>query len=465
MLAGAPFQARYYQLDALAEMRQLISLGSRSICLVAGTGAGKTAIAALAIQSAVEKGKSVLFLAHRTELIDQCSERLHSFGVNHGIIQGSDPRRKPWLRTHVCSVPTLIRRPTLPLADLIFIDECHRAPADSYRSIMEHYPQAVKIGLTATPIRTDGTSLGEVFDAMVQCPPIITLTAEGYLVPYRIFAPAAPSLSAVPIRHGEYVEAELQRAVDKPKLIGDVVANWLNLAKDRSTLVFAVGIEHSQHLVARFQIAGISAAHLDGSTPREQRRDILARYQSGELRVIVNVGVLTEGTDLPMTGCVSDAQPTFSLSLFLQKFGRGLRTAEGKDDMLYLDHAGNCARHGFPDDDHHWSLEVSPAVDTSKSPRIIRQFTCTHCRRVCSIDLSACPECGTARKRGGRKVKYEDGELQEVKKPKFRIHKISDDPEIAAIQRIAEKRQYKPGWAWMQIQRVKARRQMEAARA
>ncbi len=312
---------------------------------------GKTTIAGEMIRSAAARDKRILFLAHRKELISQCSRRLADMGVDHGIIRANDSRRRPWLRVHVCSVPTLIRRNPLPPADLIFIDEAHRARGASYEQILKQYPQAVCIGLTATPARSDGRGMGRLFSSMVECPSLGELTEMGHLVPTRVFAPARPDLTGVHTTAGDYKKDELARAVDKPKLVGDVVSHWMKYARERLTVVFAVSIAHSRHLRDEFLQARIAAEHLDGETPERERDAILERLSSGRTQVLCNVGVLTEGWDCPATSCAILARPTQSVGLYLQMAGRILRPHPGKLDALILDHAGCTLQHGFIDEE------------------------------------------------------------------------------------------------------------------
>lgn len=309
---------RDYQQRALDELRSGILAGYRRPLLVAPTGAGKTSIAAELIRLATARGRRILFLAHRTELIEQCSERLDGQGVDHGIIKANHWRRKPHHQVHVASVPTLVNRQLSTPPDIIIIDECHRARSDSYQHIIDRYPQAVIIGLTATPIRTDGKGLGNIFNVMVQCPSVAALTAMGHLVPTRVFAPSKPDLTGVKKTAGDFNQQGIQNAMNRPTITGDIVATWKRLASDRITVLFATGIEHSLHLRDAFLAAGISAEHLDGDTEADRRRKLLADLAAGRIRVLCSVGVLTEGWDSPGVSCAILARPTASTGLYLQ---------------------------------------------------------------------------------------------------------------------------------------------------
>ena len=172
---------RPYQLRAVDEARAKLAAGHRRIVVVAPTGAGKSVIAAHIAAKAGAKGKRLLFLAHRLELVEQLSAKLDAFGLNHGIIQGNHWRRMPRLPVQVASVPTLSRREVLPPADLLVVDECHHVPSESFRKVVEAYPNAAVLGFTATPYRLDGQGLGEWFDDMVVVAQIHELIILGEL--------------------------------------------------------------------------------------------------------------------------------------------------------------------------------------------------------------------------------------------------------------------------------------------
>jgi hypothetical protein len=309
---------RPYQLQALADLRAEISRGVRRILLLAPTGSGKTVISSSIVAGAQERGRSVLFVAHRRELIDQCSRKLDDIGVDHGVMQGDHPRRRPWLPVQVASIQTLIRRELSRPPDIIIIDECHRARAASYQEICAAHPRAIVIGLTATPVRSDGKGLGTLFDAMVKCPPVSEMIAQGYLVPIRAWTHPAPNLKGVAKTAGDYDLGELAARMNRATLIGDLVTTWRKHAAARQTVVFAVNIEHSKAITAQFVAAGVRAEHLDGTTPDRERDGILRRLADGTTRVVSNCAVLTEGWDCPVTSCVVLARPTMSAGLYLQ---------------------------------------------------------------------------------------------------------------------------------------------------
>lgn len=348
---------RPYQERAITEARRRVAAGVRRILIQAATGAGKTVVGAGIVQFAIKKGKRVLFLAHRRELIDQTVDKLVAAGVlNFGVIMAGKPLYNWDAPVQVASIQTLIRR-EFPPADIVMIDECHRAQSRSYLSVLANYPDSVVIGLTATPERLDGKGLDDIFEDMVVVEKLSALIAQGYLVEPTCYAGETADLSGIKKRLGDYDEHELGEAMDTPKLVGDIIANWQRYANHRQTVVFAVTIDHAEHIATEFMQAGISAAALSGKTPKAKRESIITDWKAGHIQVVANCMVLTEGFDYPdLSACIL-ARPTKSLSLYLQMVGRVMRSAPGKTSAIVLDHAGCIKEHGHPNFDHEWALE------------------------------------------------------------------------------------------------------------
>lgn len=412
------------------EIAKLVAAGVDPFALlVAPTGAGKTTVAAALIVDEVEAGGCVFFLAHRKELIEQCSSRLLGAGVRHGIVMASAGGWRPWLRVQVASIASLSdkRVSRLPRPTLIVIDEAHRARARMYHEAIERFPGARVIGLTATPVRSDNKGLGDLFRALVVVETISGLTERGFLVPSTGFAFDVPDLSGVRTTGGDYNEHDLGEVMSKSAIVGNIVEQWIEKAGGARTVMFAVTIEHSKKLVAEFVAAGVKAEHLDGTTAKGERSAILARLHTGETTIVSNVGVLTEGWDEPRVECGILARPTKSLGLYLQMVGRILRPACrdcGGDTLWNVgpcrhcgssnvkraarihDHAGCVMSHGLPDADREWSLEVRPPKgkkgEQGENAAAVR--SCSNCFALYDPRLPACPCCGHIPPLAGRVV-------------------------------------------------------------
>ena len=390
--------------------------------VVLPTGGGKTIVFAEAIRRAVAARRSALVIAHRREIIGQTSDKLRDVGVVHGIIMaGVEPR--PDLDVQVASIQTLfsrgIRRETMemPAADLLIIDEAHHARADTYQRVAEAYPSARMLGFTATPERNDGRGLGETFDVIVEGPQVPELIELGFLVPTRVYAPHTPDLTGVKTVGGDYVAKQLEERMDKASLVGDIVEQWLKRGEGRKTVVFASGVGHSVHIRDRFLEAGVCAAHIDGTTPKDERDAALAQLADGEISVLSNCQVLTEGWDCPPISCCILARPTKSHGLHRQMVGRTLRPADGKTDAIVIDHAGNVFRHGFVDDHVEWTLRPDTKAARNRAhdqhddrlvgPRIVE---CTNCGAVRTAG-NPCGHCGFMPVARPRYVVAADGDL------------------------------------------------------
>lgn len=438
-------EARPYQLAAIERLRENIRKGIRRQLLVMATGTGKTLTASVMIKSAVERQKRVLFVAHRIELIDQTVRTMQAIGLGCGVIRGGDYRRKAAAPVQVASIATLARRQKPP-ADLVFIDEAHRALAKSYvTSVLDAYPNAVHIGLTATPCRSDGKPLGTHYSAIVQAITYEQAIAEGYLAaPIVYSSPKPPDLSGVHTTGGDYNAGELADAMTKAVLMGNIVEHWQKYAAGRRTVVFAAGVEHSRGIVERFLAAGVTAEHLDGTTAEDERRAILTRLQAGATQVVSNVGVLCEGWDMPSCKCLVLARPTKSLSLFMQMGGRIFRPWEGVQPIV-LDHASNVTRHGLPHMDREWSLEEKlKRAGTGDAPT----KECPQCMARIAASARTCPHCDVEQKApdgaGQKAIVEEDGELVEVKPPTVEEREAW----CAAAVATANRKGLKPGWVW-----------------
>jgi DNA repair protein RadD len=417
---------RPYQSTAIDQVRESMRAGHRRVVLVMPTGAGKTHTAAAIVARSVAAGKRVLWLAHRTELVDQAIDSLALHGVIAGAISaGSAKPERAFATAFVASVGTIVSRDTLPPADLVVVDECHHFVAKRWRSVLDRYHTAHVIGLTATPERGDGIGLGELFDSIVVGVSVRTLVESGALVHAEIVAPVGD------LRAGEIS----MRPLDA----------WLTHATGKKTIVFCNCVKAAREYVSEFQDAGVASAFVTGNTPADERKSILASFQEGTIRVLCNVMVLTEGWDCPSVEACILARGVGTTGLYLQMIGRVLRTAPGKTGATILDLSGCTKAHGHPEDDYTYSLE-GDGVRPSKAP-IEREFaSCKVCGSPLPDGAESCPDCGAAH----------DG----IKPPEVvytpmiaYARKRSESPDqraetLARWAAVARERGYRKGWVY-----------------
>lgn len=353
-------ELRNYQIKAKNDVYGAFKAGHKNVLLQVPTGGGKTIIFTSIARNVVDQGeKKCLVLVHRKELIDQTINKALKYGLRFSVIQ-ADYLYKPFEQYQIASVQTLVRRldKISFVPDVIITDECHHATSETYRKIYAQYPNAYHIGVTATPTRTNGEGFKDIFDILVQGPSVNELINMGYLVKPKIFAkPLDFDLSSVKVTAGDYNEKALSEAFEANFTYGNLVQTWHEKAEGKKTVAFAINIRHSKHIVDTYRAAGISAEHLDAETNPRERVAIIDRFRRGEIRVLSNVNIVTEGFDLPDIECIQLVRPTKSLTLYLQMVGRGLRPADGKDQAIVLDHSNSVFVHGFPEQDREWTLD------------------------------------------------------------------------------------------------------------
>ena len=403
------FNLRSYQTDLISRIAADFSSGIQRVCAVAPCGAGKTVVVGWMAGKTALVNKRVLFLVHRRELIDQSDRTFTAMNIRHGIISAGVPADYE-SSVQIGSVQTVARRLSrIPPPDFIIIDEAHHATAGTWKKIMEAFPRAVTLGVTATPARLDGNGLGDIFQSLVMGPSVDELIRWGNLSKYNYYAPPSKAdIESVRIQFGDYVKSELERAVDDDALIGDIVANYQKLANGRQTVCYCVSRRHSEHTAAKFRAAGISVAHVDGETHKAERDRIISDFRRKKLRVLCNVDLLGEGFDVPGMEAVILARPTASLTLFIQQSMRPLRPDPDNPSKVavIIDHVGNCFRHGLPNAPQEWTLDSKP-----KKKRIqeISIHQCPKCYQVWMTAQRTCPYCGYVPPIAEREVKEEAG--------------------------------------------------------
>jgi DNA repair protein RadD len=392
---------RAYQLSDLKRIRNAFAPDPgdhrqrlRRVCYQAPTGSGKTVLFSEFVREEVEDGGRVIILAHRDEIVQQISAELRTLGVRHGIIAPGEPETRD--RVQVASVMTLVRRLDrlryTPSA--LVIDEAHHAVARTWLRIIEAFPGAAILGVTATPRRLDGKPLDDIFDILIIGPSITSLIDDEWLAPCSVFTPVNdPDLTRVRIRAGDYAVEQLSEVMSGGIIVSGAVAEYERLCPGAPAIVFCVDIAHSKLVAEAFRDRGYYAEHVDGETPRRERRDLIAALGDGGIDVLCNCGLVSEGLDVPGVEAAILLRPTKSLALYLQMVGRALRP--GKDLAYILDHAGNCYRHGLPTARRRWNLHGKQERDSS-GERLVR---CPECGAVNGPGSDECSHCGAALRR------------------------------------------------------------------
>lgn len=418
------YQARAVDLlvDAAHRWRR-VKPGYGLLC-VAPTGAGKTRLALELATRSIMKGRQVLWLAPRTELIDQPVERLHAAGwPDVRILQADRPRGEGPIT--VASIQTLVARDEAPEADLVVMDECRHMAAKEWHQLAARYLDAVRIGLDATPARADGAGLADLFDEIVEVATISELIADGWLLPAQIIAPA------------KY----------EPKLAADPVQAYLEHAPHGRALCFCQSRRHAKDVAAAFRAAGISSVAVDSYSSDDERLLAVAGIRDGSIDVLCNVQLFTEGFDAPGINTIIIARGVSNGWTWLQMLGRGLRPGHGRryagERCIVLDLRGHVHRPGFGwlDDARTWHLEGRPLRHVEGLPTAVQ---CPQCHGW-SRGGGTCPICGAV-KPDPPPPKVSKRELAERRRE--RQPRTGRDWELwRELVLTARERGYKPGWA------------------
>lgn len=445
----APPILRPYQIRFIADVYAHIRVGTRRILGFSPTGSGKTLIASQVAAHAVSKSKRVLFIVHRDILISQTFHKLRQFGLECGFIKSGWQENRDSL-VQIASVQTLSKRSWWHqyLADVVILDEAHIVSYSSVVQLMmtQVYPQAIYLALTATPWRlSKREGMGDIFKALVCAPMPYQLIDQGFLVKPSYFSLNQTDLEKVGTVAGDFDEGELALACDRPELIQQIVQDWRRIAFGRRTIAFAVNVAHSRHLCEAFQAAGISAAHVDGSTPVKVTNQIYQKLADGEILVLCSCMKLTEGFDIPSVSAVILCRPTQSKALHFQQIGRSLRLSPdtGKIDSVIIDQAGNVQRHGFVEDLKEISLGPGQESQEMDAPKKVCPTSDGGCGVILYAFQMRCPKCGYVFEQ--RKKVYFIPSLQQLLSSEdFERYEFYRDKIRSAYQK-----NFAPGWAAM----------------
>ena len=440
-------QLRPYQNDLVEQVRKAWQDGFKAPCIVLGCGGGKSCIVAEIARRTTWNGKQVLFLVHRKELVDQIFRTFVRWGVLMDLCE-------------IGMVQTFTRRlKRLKKPALIITDENHHSLAQSYKRIYEYFPTVPRIGVTATPVRLNGDGLGDVNDKLIIGVSTKWLIENKHLAPYDYYAPDIADLTGLHRKMGEYATSEIEKAMIKKAVFGDVIRRYKQLANGKKAICYCSSIKHSEKTAEAFNAAGIPARHIDGGTPKAERDKIISDFRQGEITILCNVDLISEGFDVPDCECSILLRPTHSLTLFIQQSMRCMRYRPNKRAVI-IDHVGNYARHGMPDDDREWTLEKKKhnkiQQEKEQSTKVLQ---CPECFFTFSPELSdggkrVCPHCGYIFPSKERKIEFKE-ETELVKVVGFKLDYAGPEQcqSYAELVKYAKTHGYKVGWAYYQAKK------------
>lgn len=398
---------------------------------------GKTILALWLMRYAQEHNRKTLFVANRRLLIDQAWAAADEYGIDYGVIMANSKQGNSGSNNQVASVQTLeswyfrdkftqeLTGDGLPHANLVILDESHQE-TKRYRQMLQLYPDAKFLCLTATPAGPEGRSIvPDPFGYLIEPVKNSELIRDGFLLRTTVFAPSEPNIQGVGVDGGkEYNQAALGRAVREVTLFADVFKEW-EAYQNQATVVFVPGIAYGRDIVNQFNhrlgssFPGGKAAYLiEAKTPPEERREIFERISNDERGVLVSCDVLREGFNVPCISVAIDLQPNSQLRTYWQKVGRIKRTYPGQQVATYLDFAGNYWRFPHPDEDPEWPIGgdcttqeiIERRREEKKSPQPI---ACPRCGMV-RHSGNTCPACQYSSGEPVRKVRMGDGRLIEI---------------------------------------------------
>lgn len=420
-----------YQENLIKQVQSSWRSGKRKPCIVLPCGGGKSVICADMAKRTTDNGRNVLFLVHRQELCEQIENTFKAYGVDMGLCT-------------VGMVQTITRHiERVDKPSLIITDENHHCLASSYKRIYEPFHDSYFVGVTATPVRLNGGGLGEINDCLVIGPSAKWLIEHEKLSPYDYYAPAVADLSGIRSRNGDYAAEEIETALNKPHIYGDVIKYYRQFGGTKA-VCYCATVSHSRAIAEAFCKQGISAYHIDGKTADNERRTAIQDFREGKIQVLCNVDLISEGFDVPDCDTAILLRPTKSLTLYIQQSMRCMRYQQGKKAII-IDHVGNVHRHGLPDAEREWTLDPKPPKTSKKNTVSVRQ--CTECFFT-HEPAPVCPNCGHVYELTQREIKEkQETELQKIVEGYALPLECRNVKELYAYAKI---KNYKAGWAYYQ---------------
>lgn len=423
---------RDYQQEVFDKLKLELLHNKRVICQMP-CRSGKSYIMYEICKKANLKGSNVLVLAHRNLLLDQ----------HRSLIDLPNVR--------ITSRQTEVRHlGEHGKVDIILVDECHLSASDTYKKIFDFYSDSIIIGMTATPCRLDGRSLGEIYQKIIKGPTVKYLIGIGAISPFDYYAPKLDiDLKSVKTSDGDYNQKDLEDIMLDNKIYGDIILNYEKMAKGKQAIAYCVSIKHAQKICDLFNEHNYQAKCIHSKIPKKEREKILEDFKNQLFTVIVSVDCISEGISLPSCEVCLMLRPTQSYALYVQQGMRAL-TPHPNKKAIVIDYVGNVYRHGMLDEEEEFSLiERKKCKNPSGEPEILVRV-CKKCLRTYAGTSSICPYCGYNLGKTKREIEQEKKvELElitEFEKKQKRME-VGMQYTFEGLIEIARERGYKPGWA------------------
>lgn len=381
------FKLYDYQTKLVQEARISLAKGHKGVMIVSPPGSGKSVVIAEIARLTTDRNNRVMFLVHRKELADQITA---TFAAND-------------VDLNLCTIMTVTkianRLGRLPKPSLIITDETHHSRAATYRNIYDHYNDVPRLGFTATPWRMNGKGFDDIYSEMVEGPSVRWLIDNGRLAPYDYYSVSMIELEKLKkSSRGDFTKQSIDDALKKT-IFGDLVGSYRKYADDQQAILYAHSVEYSQLFANEFVKDGIKAIHVDSKTPAKERDKIMADFKAGEIKVLCNVDLISEGFDVPDCSCVIMVRPTESLVLYLQQSMRCMRFKTGKKAVI-IDHVANFQKHFLPDSERIWKLNgFDKRKQKDKKAAEAAEVQCPSClgvmfRKALAANDNNCIYCG-----------------------------------------------------------------------
>ena len=357
---------RYYQFENKLKIYNEWQ-NCKSVMLQMPTGTGKTRLFVSIVNDILSCRMhdgiipSVLLMVHRKELANQIAETLASYGLEYGIIQAGTEEDR-YCHIQVASVQSLVRRLQRwgkVRFEFVIIDEAHHTPSPTYMKILDAFSDSKLLGVTATPHRLDYWGFAHIFDKLIVSPDPMEFIKSGFLSNYDYYSvppecPIVDEINAIPIEKGDFAEDYLLGLLDCGSIRAQVVDSYMKYGCGKKAIVYTINKAHNKHLCEEYKKRGINAVTIDCDTTSVERKQLLDAFKKGNIQIICNVNILSEGFDCPDVEVIQITRPTYSLSMYLQQVGRGLRVSPGKDKTMFIDNVGSYLRFGLPSEHRSW---------------------------------------------------------------------------------------------------------------